>query len=156
MNINLTLIAQLISFVVFVWFTMKYVWPPITRALQERQNKIADGLAAAERGHHEMELARKRATEELHEAKAQASEIIQKAEKRAAAIIDEAKDDARVEGERILVAARAQAEQEMNEAREQLRKEVGALALAGAEQILMREIDESAHRELLDKLAAEL
>ena len=156
MNINLTLIAQLISFVVFVWFTMKYVWPPITRALQDRQNKIADGLAAAERGHHEMELARKRATEELHEAKAQASEIIQKAEKRAAAIIDEAKDDARAEGERILVAARAQAEQEMNEAREQLRKEVGALALAGAEQILMREIDESAHRELLDKLAAEL
>ncbi len=156
MNINLTLIAQLISFAVFVWFTMKYVWPPITRALQDRQNKIADGLAAAERGHHEMELARKRATEELHEAKAQASEIIQKAEKRAAAIIDEAKDDARAEGERILVAARAQAEQEMNEAREQLRKEVGALALAGAEQILMREIDESAHRELLDKLAAEL
>ena len=114
MNINLTLFGQMVSFAVFVWFTMKFVWPPIVKALADRQAKIAEGLAAAERGQHEQELAQKRATEVLHEAKGQASEIIGQSQKRAAEIVDEAKGDARAEGQRLLTAARAEIEQEKN------------------------------------------
>ncbi len=156
MNINLTLIGQSITFVVFVWFCMKYVWPPIMNALEERKKKIADGLAAAERGEHEMELARKRATEELHEAKQQAQEIINLAHKRASEIVDEAKAQARAESERILAAANAEIEQEANRAREHLRQEVASLAVAGASRLIQKEIDAKANEALLKDLVAQL
>jgi len=156
MNINLTLFAQMITFGVFVWFCMKYVWPPIVNALEERKTKIADGLAAAERGKHEQELAQKRATEVLHEAKGQAAEIIARAEKRAGEIVDEAKGDAKSEGDRLVAAAKSEIEQEVNRAKEQLRSQVATLAVSGAEQILKREIDADAHRKVLDDLVAQL
>ena len=156
MNINLTLIGQLLAFVVFVWFTKKYVWTPIIAALNERKAKIADGLAAAERGQHEQELAKERAVEELKKAKAQAAEIINQANKRANEIVDEAKDNARSEGARILAAAQADIEQETNRARETLRGKVAELAVAGAEKILRREINADAHSEVLDTVARQL
>lgn len=156
MNINLTLIGQSITFFVFVWFCMKFVWPPIVNALEERKKRIADGLAAAERGRHEQELARKRATEVLHEAKGKAAEIIARAEQRAGEIVDEAKQDAKAEGERLIAAARAEIDQELNRAKEALREQVAGLAVAGAERILQREIDPQAHRQVLDELVAQL
>ena len=154
MNINLTLIGQSITFIVFVWFCMKFVWPPVMAALNERKQKIADGLAAAEKGKHDEELAKERAVEELKKAKAQAQEIISGAEKRASEIVEEAKDTARTEGERLLTAANAEIEQEANRAREQLRGEVVSLAVAGAAKVLKREIDEKANEDLLKDLVA--
>jgi F-type H+-transporting ATPase subunit b len=156
MNINLTLIGQSITFIVFVWFCMKFVWPPIMAALDERKQKIADGLAAAEKGKHDEELAKERAAEVLKEAKAQAQEIISGAEKRASQIVDEAKDTARTEGDRLLAAANAEIEQEVNRARENLRGEVVSLAVAGAGRVLKREIDEKANEDLLKDLVGQL
>ncbi|MCU7937156.1 MAG: F0F1 ATP synthase subunit B [Candidatus Thiodiazotropha sp. (ex Dulcina madagascariensis)] len=156
MNINLTLIGQLLSFAVFVWFTMKYVWTPIMGALETRKKEIADGLAAAERGQHEQELAKERAKDVLHEAKAQAAEIVAQAQKRAAEIVDESKGTARTEGERILSAAQAEIEQEANRAREQLREKIGQLAVAGAEKILRKEIGVNAHQDIVSALAEEI
>jgi len=156
MNINLTLLGQMIAFVAFVWFTMKFVWPPLVRALEERKAKIADGLAAAERGVHEQALAQERAKEHLHGAKQQAAEILSKAEKRAAEIVEDAKGDARKEGERLVEAARAEIEREMTKARETLRGKVAELAVVGAERILRKEIDAAAHHEILDSLAKEI
>jgi len=156
MNINLTLIGQLLAFVVFVWFTKKFVWTPIIAALNERKAKIADGLAAAERGQHEQELAKERAVEELKKAKAQAAEIINQANRRANEIVDEAKENARSEGARILAAAQADIEQETNRARETLRGKVAELAVSGAEKILRREINADAHSEVLDAVAKQL
>jgi len=156
MNINLTLVGQMLTFVLFVWFTVKYVWTPITDALDERRKGIADSLAAAERGAHEKELAEQRATEVLHDAKTQAAEIIAQGQKRGAEIVDEAKEDARVEGDRLLVAAKAEVEQERHKAREELRKQVAALAVAGAEKILKKEINASAHKGILDTLAKQI
>ncbi|MCG7956334.1 MAG: F0F1 ATP synthase subunit B [Candidatus Thiodiazotropha endolucinida] len=156
MNINLTLIGQLLSFAVFVWFTMKYVWTPIMGALETRKKEIADGLAAAERGQHEQELAKERAKDVLHEAKAQAAEIVAQAQKRAAEIVDESKDTARVEGDRILTAAQSEIEQEANRAREQLREKVGMLAVAGAEKILKKEISADPHQDIVTALAKEI
>ena len=156
MNINLTLIGQSITFAVFVWFCYAYVWPPLVNALAERQKKIAEGLAAAERGQHEQELAEKKAAEHLKEAKGQASEIITSAQKRAAEIVDEAKVDARVEADRIKTGADAEIDQEINRAREHLRQEVVVLAMAGAEKILKREVDANAHNATLKDLAAQL
>ncbi len=156
MNINLTLIGQLLSFVVFVWFTMKFVWTPIMGALEERSKGIADGLAAAEQGKHERELAKDRVKEVLHDAKAQAGDIVAQAKKRAAEIVDEAKTDAHGEGERLLTAARAEIEQETNRAREQLRGKVAELAIIGAEKILHKEINAAAHQEIVDSLAKEI
>jgi F-type H+-transporting ATPase subunit b len=156
MNINLTLIAQLVSFAVFVWFTMKFVWPPIVKALEERKAKIADGLAAAERGQHEQELAEKKAAERLHEAKQQAAEIVAKAEKRASEIVEDAKGDARVEAERLVTGAQAEIEQETNKAREVLREKVAELAVAGAEKILRKEIDAAAHQDIVTALAKQI
>lgn len=156
MNINLTLIGQSITFFVFVWFCMKYVWPPIVNALETRRKQIADGLAAADRGKHELELAARRATETLHEAKQKASEIISQAEKRAAQIVDEAKEAAKAEGERMIAAAKAEIQQEAHRAREALRAEVAALVVAGAEKILRREIDAKAHADLLETIKNEL
>ena len=156
MNINATLIGQAIAFFLFVVFCMKYVWPPILQALEERTKKIADGLAAAEHGKHEQALAEERAKELLREAKDQAGEIITRADKRASEIVDEAKGDARAEGDRLLVAAQAEIDQEVNRAKEDLRGQVVAIALAGAGKVLEREVDETTHAELLNKLAAEI
>jgi F-type H+-transporting ATPase subunit b len=153
MNINLTLFGQMIAFAVFVWFTMKFVWPPIMKAIEERKAKIADGLAAAERGKHEQQLAQQRSTERLQEAKQQAAEIVARAEKRAAEIVEESKDTARAEGARLLESARAEIEQETNKAREQLRHNVAQLAVAGAERILRREINAEAHKDIVADLA---
>ena len=156
MNINLTLIGQLLSFVVFVWFTMKYVWTPIMGALDTRRKGIADGLAAAERGQHEQELAEARAKDVLHGAKSQAAEIVTQAQKRAAEIVDEAKGDARQEGERLITAAKAEIEQESNRAREHLREKVAELAIVGAEKILMKEINAEAHKDIVESLAQQI
>jgi len=156
MNINLTLIGQSISFALFVWFCMKFVWPPIANALDERKKQIADGLAAGERGKHEQELAEKRATELLVETKGQAAELISQAQKRASEIVEESKGEARKEGARLLEAAKAEIEQEVNRAKEQLRGQVATLAVAGAGRVLAREIDEKAHQDLLDDLVANL
>ncbi|MGD2113344.1 MAG: F0F1 ATP synthase subunit B [Gammaproteobacteria bacterium] len=156
MNFNATLIGQTITFIVFVWFCMKFIWPPIMHALDERRKQIADGLSAAERGKHEKELAEERAREILRDAKAQAGEIISRADKRASEIIDEAKVDARAEGSRIKSAAQAELEQEVNRVKENLRGQVVSIALAGAGKVLEREVSESTHAELLDKMAAEL
>lgn len=156
MNFNATLIGQSITFIVFVWFCMKFVWPPIMHALDERRKKIADGLAAAERGKHEKELAEERASEILRDAKEQAGVIISRADKRAAEIVDEAKGDARVEGDRLKIAAQAEIEQEVNRVKEELRGQVVSIALAGAGKVLEREVNESTHAELLNKLAAEI
>lgn len=156
MNINLTLIGQSITFIFFVIFVMKFVWPPLVAALDERKNKIADGLAAAEKGMHDSELAKQRVIETLKEAKEKAQEIISQAEKRASEIVEESKDNARAEGERILVAANAEIEQELNRAREHLRGQVVSLAVMGAEKVLKREIDEKANEDLLKDLVAQL
>jgi F-type H+-transporting ATPase subunit b len=156
MNINLTLLAQAVSFALLIWFTVKFVWPPLLNAVETRQKQIADGLAAGERGRHELELASKRASEELHVAKEKASAIIAQAEKRAAEIIEEAKGTAKVEGDRILTGAKAEIEQEVNRAKEGLRQQVSQLAVAGAEKILRREIDAKAHSDMLTAIANEL
>lgn len=156
MNINATLIGQSITFIIFVWFCMKYIWPPIMNALETRRKTIADGLAAADRAKLDLELARKRATENLHEAKNQAAEIIAQAEKRAAQMVEEAKTAAKSEGDRQLAAAKAEIEQEANRARESLREQVAYLAVAGAEKILRREVNAQTHADLLKQLKAEL
>jgi F-type H+-transporting ATPase subunit b len=156
MNINATLIGQAIAFAIFIWFCMKYVWPPIMASLEERKKKIADGLAAAERGRHEQELAEKRAQQVIQEAKEQASEIVSQAQRRGNEIVDESKDNARVEGERILTSAKAEIEQEANRARDELKTQVAGIALAGAGKILGREIDEKAHTDLLDELVSRI
>jgi F-type H+-transporting ATPase subunit b len=156
MNINLTLIGQSLTFFVFVWFCMKFVWPPIMNALHERKTKIADGLAAAERGQHEQELAEKRAGEVLHEAKQNAAEIINQAQKRAGEIVEESKTDARAEGERLLAAAKAEIDQEVQRAKEALRAELGKIVISGAEKVLEREVDASVHDDMIKKLATQI
>ncbi len=156
MNINLTLIGQSITFALFVWFCYAFIWPPLVHALAERKKRIAEGLAAAERGQLEQELAEKKAAEHLKEAKGQAAEIIAQAQKRATEIVDEAKDDARTEAEHIKAGANAEIEQELNRAREGLRQEVVSLAIAGAEKVLKREVDTDAHADSLKDMAAQL
>ena len=156
MNINLTLIGQMIAFVCFVMFCMKFVWPPILAAMAEREKKIADGLAAADRASHDLELAKEKAVERLKEAKHEATGIIDAANKRGNQIVEEAKGAAVVEADRVKASAQAEIEQETNRAREQLRGQVAALSLAGAEKVLGAAIDQEAHADLVDKLAAEL
>lgn len=156
MNINATMIGQMITFVIFVWFCMKFVWPPITSALAERKNKIANGLRAADRAEHDLEHAQEKAVERLSEAKLKSAEIIEQANKRAAQLIEEAKDQAREEGVRLVSAAQAEIEQNTNRAREELRAQVAAVAIAGAEKVLGSTVDAAVHQAMLDKLAAEL
>ena len=156
MNINATLLAQTIMFALFVWFCMKFVWPPIMAALEQRKKQIADGLAAAERAKLDLELAAKRSAEVLREAKEKVSEIVSNGEKRASEIVESAKVQAKVEGDRIIAGAKAEIDQEVFRAKEQLRTQVSAIALAGASKILGREIDAKAHNDLLDKLVAEI
>jgi F-type H+-transporting ATPase subunit b len=155
-NINLTLIGQIIAFAVFVAFCMKFVWPPLINAMQERAKKIADGLDAANRAERDLKLAQEKATSQMREAKEQAAQVIEQANKRATQIIDEAKETARQEGERLKAAAQAEIDQEVNRAKETLRTRVSALAVAGASKILETSIDVEKHNALLDKLAEEL
>ncbi|MFN3884830.1 MAG: F0F1 ATP synthase subunit B [Rhodocyclaceae bacterium] len=156
MNLNATLFAQLVVFFILAWFTMKFVWPPIMKALDERAAKIAEGLAAADRAKTDLQLAERRATEELRKARETANELRSNAEHQAAQIIDEA----RAEAARIVAAARAAAENEAaiaaQRAKEALRDQVAMLAVAGAERILRKEIDAGRHAELLEQLKAEL
>lgn len=156
MNINFTLIAQAISFAVLIWFTVKFVWPPLLRAIEDRQKEIADGLAAAAEGKNALEAAAKKSADTLNEAKQKASEIVSQAEKRASQIVEEAKESAKAEGDRIVAGAKVEIDQEVNRAKEALRTQVSALAVAGAEKILRREIDAKAHSDMLTKLASEL
>lgn len=156
MNVNATIIGQLITFWILIWFVMKYVWGPITSMMDARSKRIADGLAAGERGRHELELASKRGAEILQEAKQKASEIIAQAEKRASQIVEEGKASAKTEGDRLLAGAKAEIEQEVHRAKEGLRQQVAGLAVAGAEKILRREIDAKAHAELLAAIKNEL
>ncbi len=156
MNINLTLIGQTLTFFVFVWFCAKFVWPALINVMVEREQKIADGLQAAERADKDLELAQKKAGEQLKEAKAQAAEIVEQANKRATQLVDEAKEQAKVEADRIITAAKAEVEQEANRVKEELRGKVAALAIAGAEKILEQSIDAKSHNDLVSKLAADL
>ena len=156
MNINATLIGQTIAFAFFVWFCMKYVWPPLMQALNDRQKKIADGLIAADKAERDLELAREKATSKLREARDQAQQIIDQANKRAGQIVDEAKQQARDEGARLKAAAEAEIEQEANRARQALRTQVATLAVTGAERILGERLDEAANSRLVDDLAAQL
>lgn len=156
MNINFTLISQAIAFSVFIWFTIKYVWPPLLRAIEERQKNIADGLAAGERGRQELELASHRSSDVLKDAKQRASEIIAQAEKRATEVIEEAKKTAKEEGDRIVAGAKADIEHEIFSAKEVLRQQVGELAVAGAAKILRREVDAKAHADLLVAIREDL
>ena len=156
MSINLTLIAQLIAFVVFVIFCMKFVWPPIVAALDERKKKIADGLAEAERGMQQQEIAERNAAKQLSKAKQDASEILGQAQKRANEIVEDAKSVAVDEGNRIKEAAHAEVEKEVNRAKEALRTQVSTIAVAGVERILKKEINASSHQDILDDLAAQI
>ncbi len=155
MNINLTLIGQMVAFLVFVAFCMRYVWPPIMAAMEERQQKIADGLAAADRASHDLELAQKEAVDRLAEAKKEAAGIVDAANKRAATVIDEAKAAAVVEADRVKELANAEVEREKAQAKEQLMSQVSALAIAGAEKVLAAEIDADKHTDLLKQLVEE-
>ncbi|GEK73445.1 MULTISPECIES: F0F1 ATP synthase subunit B [Halomonas] len=156
MNINMTLIGQMIAFAIFVWFCTKYVWPPISNALHERQKKIADGLDAASRASRDLELAEQQASETLRESKEQAAEILEQAHKRSTQMIDEARDQARQEGERMIAQAKSEIDQEVNRAKEELRGQVSRLAIVGAERVLEASIDEKQHGKLVDQLAEEL
>lgn len=156
MDINLTLIGQTIAMIVFVWFCMKFIWPPILEALEERQKQIEEGLAAADKSQEALEAAEAKAGEIISEARQQATAILDQAHSRANEIVAEGKEDGVKERERQLAAAKAEIEQETNKAREELRGQVSAIALASAEKILKREIDGKAHEEILGKLAQEI
>jgi|SRR5688572_21158032 len=156
MNLNLTLIAQAITFATFIWITVRFIWPYMLRAIEARQKTIADGLAAAEQGRRSLESSTRQAEDAVAQARSRAGEIISQAEKRAAQLVDEARNAAREEGHRELAAARAEIEQEFTRAREQLRDHVASLAVAGAEKILRREVDARAHGELLESIKRQL
>jgi F-type H+-transporting ATPase subunit b len=156
MNINLTLLMQAVAFGAFIWFTARFVWPPLMRAIETRQKQIADGLAAGEEGRHSLVNAEKRIAEMLGEAKARASEIIAQGEKLKSDAVDQARTDAKAEGDRILAAAKSEIEQEVYRAKEALRGQVAELAVAGASKILRREVDPKAHADLLAEIEKQL
>lgn len=156
MNLNATLIGQMVAFVIFIYLTHRFVWPPIVAAMAERTKRIADGLQAADKAEKDLELAKHKVVEQLTSAKKEAAIIIDQANKRAIEIVEEAKEKARLEGDRLKVSAQAEIEQATSRAREELRAKVVTLALAGAEKILESSIDQNAHTELVNKLAAEL
>jgi F-type H+-transporting ATPase subunit b len=156
MNIGMTLLGQMISFAILIWFTARFIWPPLMAAIEERQNRIAEGLAAADRSKKDLAQAEERVNEQLREARTKAAEIIAQAEMRANQIIDAAKEEAIVEGNRQKAAAQAEIAAAAGKAREDLRKQVSLLAVAGAEKLIRREIDSRAHKALLDELAAEI
>lgn len=155
MNINATIIGQAITFAILVWFTMKFVWPPLNNMLEERAKRIAEGLAAAEKGKQELLNAETRVTEELRHVQLRATEIMANAEKRSQQLVEEAKERASIEGNKILSEAKAQIEQEVMQVKEKLRKEVAILVIKGAEQILKAEIDIKKHEKILESIKAE-
>ncbi len=156
MSINATLIGQAIWFALFIWITMKYVWPPLQKAMADRQAQIAEGLAAAERGKHEQDLAAKRSADALRQAKEKSAEIVAQAEKRAQQIVDEAKGNAKVEADKVVAGAKAEIDQEVERAKQQLRERVAELAVAGAEKILRKEVNASVHANMLAALKQDL
>jgi F-type H+-transporting ATPase subunit b len=156
MNLNATLILQSIAMMIFVWFCMKFIWPPLLKAMDERRERIAEGLAASDRAEKELEQAKETIDEQLQEAKDKASQIVEQANQRHSQILDQAKEDAHAEKSRSVTAAEAEISQAANQAREELRAAVAALAVTGASKILEKEVDENTHRELLDKLIAEI
>jgi F-type H+-transporting ATPase subunit b len=156
MNLNMTFFGQMITFIVLIWFTMKFIWPPLNKAIEERQQKIAEGLAAAEQSQKNLAQAQQSVDAELRTARTKANEIIEQAHQRANQIIDQAKNDAITEANRQKSAAEAEIAAASNRAREELRKQVSTLAVTGAEKLLKREIDANAHKALLDELAAQL
>jgi F-type H+-transporting ATPase subunit b len=155
-NLNATILGQMVSFALLVWLTLKFVWPPLVEAMRERREKIAEGLAAAEKGSKQLEEASAETDRLIREAREQASEIIAQANRRSTEMIEEAKADARREGERLLENARSQIDQDLGRARAELRQEVAELVVLGAGQILGREVDAKAHGELLDRLSGQL
>jgi F-type H+-transporting ATPase subunit b len=156
MNINLTLFAQALTFAIFIWVTAKFVWPHLSRAMDARQKQVAEGLAAAERGKQDLQQAAVRTEAMLKEARDKAQEILAQAERRASQIVDEAKVTAGEEGSRLVAGAKAEIEQEVSRARETLRTQVASLAVAGAEQILRREVDQKTHADLLASVQSQL
>ncbi|MBT7444305.1 MAG: F0F1 ATP synthase subunit B [Methylococcales bacterium] len=156
MNITATIIGQILTFAVLVWFVRQLLWDPMTQMLEERKNKIAEGLAEAEKGRHAKALAEQKAVETLKEAKENASEIVGQAQKRAAEIIEEAKDDAKSEGARLITAAQAEIDQQAHQVREALREQVASITLAASSKILAKEIDANAHQEILANVAKEI
>lgn len=156
MEINATLLGQLITFLLLVWFTMKYVWPPITTAMREREKKIASGLEASERSKHELEHAKQEAQVIISEAKQEASQIVDLAHKRSVQLIEEAKDNARTEGKRIIEQSHEQFARDVSRTKEELRKQLAGLAIAGAEKIIQRNLDAATNAALLDEFVAEI
>jgi F-type H+-transporting ATPase subunit b len=156
MNINATLILQSIAMMIFVWFCMKFLWPPLLKAMDERRERIAEGLAASDRAEKELEKAKVTVDQQISEARDKAGEIVDQANQRHMQILDQAKDDATAERQRQVSAAEADIDQAANQAREELRKSVASLAVLGASKILEKEVDAETHRELLDKLIAEI
>ena len=156
MNINATLFLQTIAMMIFVWFCMKFIWPPLLKAMDERREKIADGLAASDRAEKALKEANVEAEQQINAARDKAGEIVEQANQRHSQILDQAKEDATGERQRQVAAAEAEISQVANQAREELRNSVATLAVAGAAKILEKEVDEQQHRELLDKLIAEL
>jgi F-type H+-transporting ATPase subunit b len=156
MNINLSLFTQAAAFALFIWFTVKFVWPPMLRAIENRQKQIADGLAAGEQGRRSLEISTQEAETIIQSARDRSAEIIAQAEKRSSQMVEEARNSAREEGEREVAAAKAEIQQEVARAREELREQVAMLVVAGAERILRREVDAKAHAQLLDSIKAQL
>ena len=156
MNLNFTLIAQALAFALFIWFTVKFVWPPLLRAIETRQKNIVEGLAEAERGRSSLIEAKKESDQIIEEARSRAHEIIAQAEKLGASRVEESKTVAKSEGERLVAAAHAQIDQEVQSAKQSLREQVATLAVAGAEKILRREVDAKAHADMLNQLKAQL
>ena len=156
MNITVTLIAQMIAFIIMIWLVNRFMWGPVSGLLEARQKRIADGLAAAEKGKHEQELAEKRAKEALKESKAHAADIISQAQKRASEIIEEAKTNARGEADRIITAANSEIATEINQAKEHLREQVSGLVIAAASQVLKREINAKTHEQIIKNVAASI
>lgn len=156
MNLTFTLIAQAATFILFIWFTVKFIWPPLLRAIESRQKTIADGLAEAERGRSSLADAQKQTDILLRDARARAQEIVVAAEKMASQRVEESKSQAKTEGERLVAAAKAQIDQEVQSAKQQLREQVATLAVSGAEKILRREVDAKAHADMLNQLKAQL
>lgn len=156
MEINATIIGQFITFAILVWFTMKYVWPPITKTLHDRETKIAAGLEAAERSKRELEMAEHKAGSIIRDAKQQASQIIEQANVHSAHLVEEAKAQAKVEGQRIVELAQSEINREVTQAKEVLRTQLASLAVAGAEKIIQRKLDPSIHNDLLNELAADI
>lgn len=156
MDINATLLGQLITFAILVWFTMKYVWPPITKAMHDREKKIADGLEAAERSHRELEMAEHKALTIIRQAKQQANQIIEQANLHSAQLVEEAKSNAKVEGQRMVELAQGDIQREITQAKDMLKSQLVTLAISGAEKIIQRNLDGQVHNDLLNELAAEI